>query len=208
MRRRQRRIKADTPVAKVFLEDHDDQRPLALVEAVKAELAAKRSWVLKRRARIELIESTLQKRASEQDMAYEQRLVDAMTRVEKYKKAIDGVPASVDEVFEQYNTSGTGRMTRRELMLFMQDIGLAFAAADITELVRMAERTGAGALRSQAKGGALQQRDGTIGLPAFRLLFELPPYRPASAVTQHPPWKCPNPLCAAYPENHGEATGA
>ena len=68
--------------------------------------------------------------------------------------------------------------------------GLACTAADITQLVRMAEQTGRG------------KKDGRVVFGQFALLFALPPYK-ASRADAHLPWLCENPRCRY--ENQGFA---
>ena len=117
VRRRQRRIKADTPVMKLFIDDLDDLRPGAMVEAVKSELAQRRNWVLKRRAKLALLQ-----RALGLGMSFPDKL---LAQIEALGAAVEGAPSTLEEFFGRYDTAGKGALSRRDLMAALKDLCVA-----------------------------------------------------------------------------------
>eukprot|EP00931_Biecheleriopsis_adriatica_P073552 TRINITY_DN47812_c0_g1_i1.p1 TRINITY_DN47812_c0_g1~~TRINITY_DN47812_c0_g1_i1.p1 ORF type:complete len:4288 (-),score=931.49 TRINITY_DN47812_c0_g1_i1:37-12879(-) len=198
-RRRERKEWADTPVARLFVEEAewDRLRPRALVAQVKANLAATLSYVSSKsfeRARLQEVQLGAVTRGDEETAVVQE------AKIAEIDEELSQYPADLRATFDRFDVDKDGGLSRSELTGLFKAFGARPSAADITGVLQL--------LQEQAgSSGALSFDDFSAGLG------QAAPEQDEAALASDASrewWVCTNPNCfAAFNEelkNRPEAT--
>ena len=148
LRRRERRLWADTPVARVFADAArwGDLRPTAVLEAARSGLAANIAYVRSAARERRLLSQAADIRlGSEGDEAYARRRAEALARVATIDEDMAALPADVGDVFSKFDADGDGLLDKIEFERFLQAAQLhSVTAADLAALFRLVDRKRSG----------------------------------------------------------------